>query len=243
MQFISKYKLSTEWGHRSSAFGDGETSFSWTALVLLGGTRGKLSPQMPALPVELRVSQASLCPLPWALDLHQTAHMGKATGVGAPVRHSSQETLPRLLESIWAGIWACTVSVHTAFLKQLFTHWAWSTGYWDLCLDFPQLWVYASREVCLCVFGSAGNLPGEMLGCDCWKSTWPEQEQCPDCQVWNHWLYSWLCLGSQSQATFWLPDPLGRFLFLISLRYIKIWPNSVLVITCWHYSKCLLPAP
>lgn len=52
----------------------------------------------------------------------------------------------------------------------------------------------------------------------------------PDCQVWNH------CL---SQATFWLPDPLHRF---ISPRYIKIWPNSVLAFQCWRYSKCLLLA-
>lgn len=55
--------------------------------------------------------------------------------------------------SFSAGIWLCPVSVHTALHTWKIPHWAWSTGYWNVVFGFPtELWVYASRGACFCVF-------------------------------------------------------------------------------------------
>lgn len=97
---MSKDKLCLE--HRTPALGDGGASFPWTAQASFGVKQRETEPQVPAVPAELRVPQA--LPSPLALDLHQTAHVGKAMGVGAAVRPSFQEMLLRQLGSIPAGV-------------------------------------------------------------------------------------------------------------------------------------------
>lgn len=140
----------------------------------LGWTRGKLSHQMLQSLWSLAGPKlaSALSPGHWILTILPTWERARGGSAG---RHSFQEMFLRPLRSIQAGIWSCTVSVHTAFLKQLFTlrklHLGLDqqvVGSW--CLDLPHQCGYMPVEKC--------DLPEEMLGHDSWKSTCPEQEQC-----------------------------------------------------------------
>lgn len=114
----------------------------------------------------------------------------------------------------------CTASVHTAFLKQLFTLRNYTLGLINRLL-WAGVWVSHTivnicqkRSVFLRVL-AAWVISQEK----CWAVTAGgtailSRSSVPDCQVWNHWLHSWLCPGSQSQAISWLPDPLGQVSFL-----------------------------
>lgn len=214
----------------------------------LGWTRGKLSHQMPPVTAELRVSQAGLCPRHWLLTILPTWEKPRERG------GCCQTQLPRnVAETLsWKASRQesdpCTASVHTAFLKQLFTLRNYTLGLINRLL-WAGVWVsHTIVNICQKRSMFLRVLAAWVISQEkCWALTAGRtavlsRSSVPDCQVWNHWLHSWLCLGSQPQATSWLPDPLDRFLFFISLRHIKVWLNSVLAIQCWHYGKCLFPA-
>lgn len=80
VRFMSSYKLCLERGHRTPAFGDGDPSFPWATWGSFRVNQRETEPPDAAVTVELGRSQAGLCPLPWALDLDHTAHMGKGMG-------------------------------------------------------------------------------------------------------------------------------------------------------------------
>lgn len=135
---------------------------------------------MRPVTAELRVSQAALCPGHWLLTILPTWEKPRERG------RCCQTQLPRnVAETLsWKASRQesdpCTASVHTAFLKQLFTLRKLHIGLdqqvivsW--CLGFPHNCEYMPEEerVSAC-FGSVGDLPREMLSRDCWKNSHPE---------------------------------------------------------------------
>lgn len=118
----------------------------------------------------LQSLQSSECPrLPsapgtgsWPYCPHGKSH---GSVVGA-VRHSFQEMLPKHSvgkhpgRNLIPAQQVCTQPFWNSSSHLGFTHWAWSTGYFELVFGFPtQLWIYARRGACFCVFWQRGWSP------------------------------------------------------------------------------------